>query len=369
MADDYEGTQDSSIPVSSTPTDSNGTPPTTTSTSSSNEAANPAQNDSSTEEGSSCTVKRLWEGRNSSDRLIWLTAPPKVEYEEPSELEDPQYTITLQHRIIRDTNRQSLDTIVMRGAALRNFLETTIPNASSLYSEDEHGIAMRQPFRLLFWHLDQIEAATRSSDRKLSEATTLLYDVLMDEFREVLVKRTELLKGQEMNFDTLWTIFKPGMTCLTYYVATEVVAVKVNSIELSRNSLGMKYYRVKYSYLSWDGEYLGWEDEYEDILEFNGRRKIIDLDIFPIEFYGESNVSQKLVARGRKFVELAVKEPHMMSFGGEVLDKETSPMWWQGEQKKKVSFPYCLVQSVMPYEEFGGLPHSLPARQNSGLSC
>ena len=286
--------------------------------------------------GTFCSVVKLWEGRSSKDQLVWLTEPPEVEAEDKSISESPQYAITLLHRMSKDGGKQRLDTIIMRGSELRQFLDDTIPNIASFYNEAEHGIALRSPFRLLFWHLDQIEAAAKGHNERLSKVTTLLQDVLREEFRDLLAKRKEMVAKQEINFDTLWTLFKPGITCLTGY-ANSMVATKVSSIEYSHDPMGHFYYRIRYTILAWDGEYLGWQDSFTDLLEFTGRRKIKDLDVFPIEFHKDPNLINQLASRGKRFLELAVKEPYMMSFDGEALDREISPMWWQGEQKKKAS--------------------------------
>lgn len=239
-----------------------------------------------------------------------------------------------------DSEKQKLESIIMRGSELRQFLEETIPNTSSFYNESEHGIVMRSPFRLLFWHLDQINAAVKSDDKKLSEVTNLLQGVLMDEFRELLTKRNELLAQQEMNFSTLWTLFKPGIPCLTTYVGEKVI-VKVLTVEVSRDPMGKVFYRIKYNTLGWDGECFGWQESYKDIFEFSGRIRVKDLEVIPLEYNKDPDIVEQLAARGRTFVELAMKEPHTMSFSGETLDREISPMWWQGEQKKKV----CLTLS------------------------
>lgn len=285
--------------------------------------------------GTSCTVMRLWEGRSPNDRLIWLKEPPKVKPEEKSIEESPQYAITLLHRMNNDSDEQKLESIIMRGPELRKFLEGTIPNTSSFYNESEHGIVMRSPFRLLFWHLDQIDAAAKSDDKKLSEVTTLLQGVLMHEFRHLLAKRNELLAQQEMNFSTLWTLFKPGIPCLTTYVGEKVI-VKVLTVEVSRDPMGKIFYRIKYETLGWDGDCFGWQESYKDIFEFSGRIKVKDLEVIPLGYNKDPQIIDQLASRGRTFVELAMKEPHTMSFSGETLDREISPMWWQGEQKKKV---------------------------------
>lgn len=297
------------------------------------------------EVGSSCTVMRLWEGDGPNNRRVWLTEPPEPEQEEETPIEEsPQYAITLLHKRSKDTGKQYLETIIMRGPEIRKFLEATIPNISSFYNEEEHGILQRSPFRGLFWHLDYIEAAANGPDRKLSEVTSLLLGVLRDEFRDLLSKRKEMVANQEINFDTVWTLFKPGRTCVTEY-ASDMVAAKVTSITFSRDPMGHLYFRINHNTLAWDGEYFGWSDSYTDIMEYGGRKKIRDLDIFPIEFHEDQSLSEKLIARGRKWMNITAQEPYMMSFNGELLDREASPMWWQGEQKKRVrreSFPLII---------------------------
>ena len=288
--------------------------------------------------GTSCTVMKLWEGDSSGNRISWLTEPPEVEADQQSDTTSSEHAITLQHRNYKDkSQRQKLDTIIIRSPELREFLDEAIPNISSLYSESEHGIAIRTPFRLLFWHLDKIEEAAQSDNSNLSKVTNLLLEVLEKEFRELLVRRRDMIERfQETNFDTLWTLFKPGITCITDFVH-DVMAAKVTAIDFSRDPMGHLYYRIKYKSLLWDGDHLGWQDSDACIMEFPGRRKIRDLDIFPVQFHKDPRLADKLVTRGRKYVEVAMREPHMMSFTGETLDREASPMWWKGDEVKKVS--------------------------------
>lgn len=291
-----------------------------------------------------CIVMKLWESKSADNRRTWVTEPPAIGTDKTPIEESPHYAITLLHRDVDNTGKQALETIIMRGQELRDFIEDVIPNASSLYNEDERGIVMTAPFRPLFWHLDQIENAARTSQNEtLRRSATLLSNVLHDQFRDVLSKRREMVAKQEINFSVLWTLFKPGNTCITEF-ANDVVAVKVTAIKFSRDPMGQIYYRISHDMIGWDGEYLGWQDSYTDIMDFTGRRKIKTLSIFPVEFYANHDkLLERLVARGRKYVEMVIREPHMMSFNGEALDREVSPMWWQGEQKKQVSGPKLLV--------------------------
>lgn len=287
--------------------------------------------------GTQSTVMRLWEDTSCQDRIKWLTEPPKFEPLEKPISESPQFAITLLHRDLKGTGKQLLDTIIIRCPHLRKLLDETIPDIQSFYNEAEHGIAIRTPFRLLFWYLDYITAAAKGSDQNLSKTAKLLQDVLDEEFRELLATRNAMVAKQEINFNTLWTLFKPGITCVTNYAFEFSIAVKCVSIHYSTDPMGMLYYRVKFDRLAWNGDHLGWQDSYTDIMEFAGRRKIASLEILPVSYHEDRHTIDRFVARGKEFMSLVVKEPYMMSFSGETLDRESSPMWWQGEQKKSVS--------------------------------
>lgn len=293
-----------------------------------------------------CTVMRLWESRTPENGR-WLTKPPVIKTDEIPIEESPQYAITLLHRDVDESSEQILQTIIMRGQELRDFLEETIPNTSSLYNEDERGIVMEEPFRPLFWHLDQIDAAARSSQNDtLRKSTKLLSEVLHEQFRDVITKRDAMVAKHEINFNVLWTLFKPGSICITDFTPNDVIAVKVTAIKFSRDPMGQIYYRISHDMIGWDGEHLGWQDSYTDIMGFKGRCKIKNLSIFPVEFHADhEELLDKLVERGKRYVSIVTKEPHMMSFNGEALDREVSPMWWQGEHKKTVSYPMLLVHT------------------------
>jgi hypothetical protein len=296
--------------------------------------ANKQENENIQDPGTCYTVKKLWEDTSNQQRLVWLSEPPEQKEQSNDELA-PQYAITLLYRDIEQTGKHRLDTIVLRGARLRRFLEDTIPDASSHYDEIEQGIAFKAPFRPLLWHLSQVEDATQSADQELSTVTGLLLGVLQDEFRDLLAKRKALIAAQEMNFAVLWTLYKPGITCYTK-ADDHIVAAKVTSIHYSRDPMGKIYYRIKHNVLAWDGLYFGWDESYTDVFEFSGRKMILDLDIYPIQYHKDNSTMSELIARGKSFVRIAIQEPHLMNFSGEALDRESTPMWWQGEQKRKV---------------------------------
>lgn len=286
------------------------------------------------EAATSWTVQKLWQDTNQ-EHLAWLSEPPVLQNDNDNDADAPQHAITLLHRDIRRTGKHTLDSIVMRGAELRQLLEDNVPDASSYYDESEQGVIMKAPFRLLFWHIDQLKAASEKATGENKRASELLLSVLNDEFRPLVAKRDRVVAQREIFFDVLWTLYKPGITCLTR-ADEDFVAVKLTSINFSKDPLGKIYYRINHDTLVWDGQHFGWNDSYTDVYEFSGRRKILDLEVYPIEFHTDKSVIDQLVARGRRFAEIAIKEPFLMSFNGEALDRESSPMWWQGAKKKKV---------------------------------
>lgn len=153
-------------------------------------------------------------------------------------------------------------------------------------------------------------------------------------FRTSFARQKVMVSQGEINFDILWTIYQPGITCIMSF-NEKSVAVRIIAVDYGRHAMGGMYYRLHYENLVWNGQSLGCRDGYTDILEYKGRRRIASIVVVPVEFW--SGQLDDLAARGRQFVELVTKEPHMMRFSGESLDKESSPMWWQGEQKRKMS--------------------------------
>ena len=279
---------------------------------------------------------KLWQSHTDDGLVTWLTEPPKIEDKPPPEHMSPEYAITLRHRSYNDRRKQALDSIVIRSPPLCKFLDSTIEHISTLYDEAEEGLVLAAPFRSLFWHLEAIEAAaTDPKNQELAAAAQLLVEILHEEFRDLLMRRRTMIAAGEINFDTLWTIFKPGDTCIITFMSYPI-AVKCVSIDFGRHAMGGMYYRIKYENLVWNGDSLGWSDDYTDILEYKGRRKIHTAQIIPLEYWSGSIDS--LASRGQRFLDLVTKEPYMMRFNGESLDSESSPMWWwAGEQKKKMS--------------------------------
>jgi cytidylate kinase len=291
--------------------------------------------------GTSLRVQSLYQSHTDEGHVHWLTEPPSPPASNSRpESGNPEYAITLRYRSFNG-RRHTLDSIIIRSPPLRKFLDETIEHISALYDENEEGLVVQAPFRILFWHFEAIEKAAAASsdgqeDDALAAPALLLRSILDDEFRDLLQRRTTMVAQGQINFDTLWTLFKPGITCVTTFMEIHHIAVRCISIDFGRHAMGGMYYRIKFENLVWNGESLGWRDDYTDIMEFKGRRKIRDAHILPLEFWKGGSVEQ-LAARGRRFLDLVVMEPYMMRFSGESLDSENSPMWWQGEQKKKMS--------------------------------
>ena len=132
-------------------------------------------------------------------------------------------------------------------------------------------------------------------------------------------------------FEYLWLLFKPGETC--YEVDDDQINPFITQEPLIYSDVDYKV--VKYEIVTWnidfDGYLMGRCENYVYLLPFDGEREIRSLKYYPTRFYKESQESiekndgktfyQTLVARGRKFWDLAKKGNCYQEYSGESAER------------------------------------------------
>ena len=109
-----------------------------------------------------------------------------------------------------------------------------------------------------------------------------------------------------INYEYMWTIFKPGN--LLYFLELEQPrAFQLRSYCYRYKTTGEDDgLDLQMEYVDFDGERMGNRDAATTLDAFVGTMKVLDLNAYPIEFHKEQDkIKRELIERGRKWEELA----------------------------------------------------------------
>lgn len=127
-------------------------------------------------------------------------------------------------------------------------------------------------------------------------------------------------------FGMLWLLLKPGSTVYTkIHGKLAACVIKIFSftplLSLRKESTA---YRVHLWHLQYDGKVLGRHELVRWISNFEGEKRLIDLEIIPAEFYDAydgGTLRKSLEARGEKYLKF-ISGPRQVEYRGESLGNE-----------------------------------------------
>lgn len=204
-------------------------------------------------------------------------------------------------------------------------------------------------------------------ETKLQHLKVLLKYLYRD-YSETKKQLDSLLRNGLITFDLLWAIFKPKslIYATTYGNADEPRAFTAECIERHMNLNKGEYYYIEGKYLEFDGKSFGYATAGEEIAAFRGSRKITSLTCYPLVYRkDEAQLRQKLIERGKKFVQLS--GVHYKSYSGMAYLKgkrqsvikfnvQQSRMMVDAKTFRRVNPNYCVSPVAkpgdpMPYED------------------
>ena len=117
-----------------------------------------------------------------------------------------------------------------------------------------------------------------------------------------------MLEAGNITFDLLWTLFRSDTTCYasTYTAQDEPRAFKVEYATKESSFVKGTWMEIEGRYMDFDGKTFGLGSMDIEIESFKGPRRINSLPCYPLKYHKDTEaIKVKLVARGKKFVELA----------------------------------------------------------------
>jgi hypothetical protein len=126
-----------------------------------------------------------------------------------------------------------------------------------------------------------------------------------EDFGGAINNLQSLLSKGEITFDLLWAIFPPGelIVAMEHGLLRQPQALSVLTADYATQQNGQRYFWAKGMIITHDGEDFGKGSFTVTIPAFEGARKLMTLEFFPMKFHSEEDkFRQRLIARGEKYV-------------------------------------------------------------------
>jgi hypothetical protein len=142
----------------------------------------------------------------------------------------------------------------------------------------------------------------------------LLYNLLSEEFSDMIESSTDMKSKGVITYEHLWTLFQPGMLVYSRQQGQDRV-FSLKSAKYGVDAHGNPVYWLSCQYHDWDGTNFGTNKLNMSINLFEGTRTITSLPALPFDFHGhKTEIYNKLIERGSKVEELAGS--HYRSYNG-----------------------------------------------------
>lgn len=165
-------------------------------------------------------------------------------------------------------------------------------------------ITIDAPYRVLFHCRHDLEHAGRDleSGSEAAEHLNLLLAFIREQFKETIEESDNLLEQGLIDYQYLWTIFRPGTTIYAP-ISGQPRAFTLNSYGYSCDPPALN---LTLEYVDFDGKSLGTRTTGHRIPAFSGAERINKLSAYPISWHPNvDGMRMKLIDRGRRFESLA----------------------------------------------------------------
>ena len=134
----------------------------------------------------------------------------------------------------------------------------------------------------------------------------LLVDFIKTTYKSTAQRLLPLLEDGQITYDLLWALFKPNSIIYSTCLGTEKPrCVTYDNGEEGETSNRLKYYKMEYRYLDYDGQVFGEISINLAITKFRGKKRISTLNAFPLQYHPDKKkMRAHLVKCGQKFVSM-----------------------------------------------------------------
>ncbi|KAI0454590.1 P-loop containing nucleoside triphosphate hydrolase protein [Xylaria acuta] len=269
--------------------------------------------------GMICRRKDLYQKIDKYNKATW-TGEILDDLEEAAEDEESEkYALLVRNKKSYDSRKKlEVDSIVIQSPLLKNVLHDVLkdyPGVTTTLSR----LIFSAPFKPFVHRRQQLVAALNGEyDEETKSHLALLNDVLYGELKDVIAATEDYIKNKVVTYEHIWTIFQPGCIVYAKRFGKPVGVRLVDGQFIQHHKLG-PCYQVKCDRVDWDGSRFGYDVSPQFITPFEGTTPIADLACFPLSYHPEEeSIKEKLIARGRKFEQLAGY--HYKSYRGSAIE-------------------------------------------------
>ncbi|KAF4996164.1 hypothetical protein FGRMN_4656 [Fusarium graminum] len=262
--------------------------------------------------GADTTIQTLYEGKNS-DRTgndwDWQDFPPKQVSKSVARARD---RVAIKVYKIKDLQKGAVSgrfplkyhQVDVQNPLLVSALEPILKKEN--IHLDVHDIAtFKEPFRPLWFCQDEIRdlyKATKQDD-PLKGFLQLFLRALDEIFRDLKIKRRNLLDKGLIDFRTAWTLFPRESTAYSYGLNSEFIC-KVEGTEYDTND-GVVQLVLTAKVMAFNGEEFVWRKKSLTINDFAGNKPVRDLRHYPFNMHPDKDdIESRLITRGKKVLDL-----------------------------------------------------------------
>jgi hypothetical protein len=169
-------------------------------------------------------------------------------------------------------------------------------------------LCLNEPFRELFWFRKELQdyQTRQENTPEEQESYDILSRFIADRLHKTVQRYDQMVPSGYVTYTDLWTIFRPS----SWVLSMDFDMPQMYSVQKFRHVHTPKQgHYAELTCLMWNFEAntFGISSKCINILEFEGTRKITDLDVYPFESLSDSdraNMYDRLLARGKKWMAL-----------------------------------------------------------------
>ncbi|KAF2663288.1 hypothetical protein BT63DRAFT_380228 [Microthyrium microscopicum] len=186
-------------------------------------------------------------------------------------------------------------------------------------------IVIRDEPRCLFHYREELRGYMLKSDSpKVKEHVEFclqyLERTLLPQMASYVSMMTDNLKEAGIDFDNLWMVFKPG-DLVYQMVQGHPLVSRLKSVQ--KYEQGQALWVLSSERLICDGTKFGFQGHMIKVDQYEGFKRLIDLDVFPFRHHPQHDVLRdELIARGRRYTSLI--GIHYKTFNGMAVIPPTS---------------------------------------------
>ncbi|KAL3473024.1 AAA family ATPase [Aspergillus californicus] len=219
-------------------------------------------------------------------------------------------TALVVRRVITKQGMVSHSEIDIRSPPLQDLFRELFKDIDGL--ELNKSPPMAKP-ELLFWAAPDLLRIKEEEKSKEAPSHQLIDDIgtalrfVEEDYHDQIRSLKSLSEQREITWDILWTIFPPREVVLAtrYGILNQEQAFRLTESGYGQHENGTRYFYATGSIISYDGRDFGNASTTQIINQYEGSRKIDNLDCYPLsQHIDEDVVRERLIARGKKYISL-----------------------------------------------------------------